>query len=41
MIHNVTEGPAVIAPVARGERPPLYHFAGLLVMYATGLLVAL
>jgi zinc transporter ZupT len=29
MIHNVTEGPAVVAPVARDERPPLYHFAAL------------
>jgi len=29
MVHNVTEGPAVVAPVARDERPPLYHFAGL------------
>ena len=29
MIHNVTEGPAVVAPVARDERPPLYHFVGL------------
>jgi len=29
MVHNVTEGPAVIAPVARGERPPLYHFGAM------------
>jgi zinc transporter ZupT len=29
MVHNVTEGPAVVAPVARDERPPLYHFVGL------------
>ncbi|WP_436924377.1 ZIP family metal transporter [Halosimplex amylolyticum] len=29
MIHNVTEGPAVVAPVARGERPSLWHFAAI------------
>ncbi|MEF8783903.1 MAG: metal transporter [Haloarculaceae archaeon] len=29
MIHNVTEGPAVVAPVAGTGRPPLAHFAGL------------
>jgi zinc transporter ZupT len=29
MVHNVTEGPAVVAPVAGGERPPLYQFAGI------------
>ena len=29
MIHNVTEGPAVVGPVARGERPALRHFAAL------------
>lgn len=29
MIHNVTEGPAVVAPVADDERPPLKHFAAL------------
>ncbi|MFB6218794.1 MAG: metal transporter, partial [Halobacteriaceae archaeon] len=28
-LHNVTEGPAVVAPVARGERPSLKHFAVL------------
>ncbi|MDY6817186.1 MAG: metal transporter [Halobacteriales archaeon] len=26
MIHNVTEGPAVVAPVARDERPAWWHF---------------
>jgi zinc transporter ZupT len=26
MIHNVTEGPAIVGPVARGERPALKHF---------------
>lgn len=26
MIHNVTEGPAIVGPVARGERPALRHF---------------
>lgn len=29
MLHNVTEGPAVVAPMARDERPPLAHFAAL------------
>jgi len=29
MLHNVTEGPAVVAPVARDERPELYHFGAL------------
>jgi zinc transporter ZupT len=29
MLHNVTEGPAVVAPVARDERPSWYHFAAL------------
>jgi ZIP family zinc transporter len=29
MVHNVTEGPAVVAPVARGERPALRHFLAL------------
>ncbi|WP_254271895.1 ZIP family metal transporter [Haloarcula marina] len=29
MIHNVTEGPAVVAPVAEGERPSLWHFVAL------------
>ncbi|QIO23767.1 ZIP family metal transporter [Haloarcula sp. JP-L23] len=29
MIHNVTEGPAVVAPVAEGERPALRHFVAL------------
>lgn len=29
MIHNVTEGPAVVAPVARGDRPSLWHFAAI------------
>jgi len=29
MIHNVTEGPAIVAPVAREERPGLAHFAAL------------
>jgi ZIP family zinc transporter len=29
MIHNVTEGPAVVGPVARGERPAFRHFAAL------------
>lgn len=29
MIHNVTEGPAIVAPVARETRPHLGHFAAL------------
>jgi zinc transporter ZupT len=29
MIHNVTEGPAVVAPVADDERPALRHFVAL------------
>jgi len=29
MVHNVTEGPAVVAPVAEGERPSLWHFGAL------------
>ncbi|MFB6223889.1 MAG: ZIP family metal transporter [Haloarcula sp.] len=29
MIHNVTEGPAVVAPVADGTRPSLWHFSAL------------
>jgi ZIP family zinc transporter len=29
MLHNVTEGPAVVAPVARNERPSGWHFAAL------------
>ena len=29
MVHNVTEGPAVVAPIARDERPSLGHFAAL------------
>jgi zinc transporter ZupT len=29
MLHNVTEGPAVVAPVADGERPALRHFLAL------------
>jgi zinc transporter ZupT len=29
MIHNVTEGPAIVAPVAREKRPRLAHFAAL------------
>ena len=29
MVHNVTEGPAVVAPVAREKRPALWHFAVL------------
>ncbi|MFB6235294.1 MAG: ZIP family metal transporter [Halopenitus sp.] len=29
MLHNVTEGPAVVAPVSREERPSLWHFAAL------------
>lgn len=29
MIHNVTEGPVFVAPLAEGERPPLAHFAAL------------
>ena len=28
MVHNVTEGPAIVAPVARGTRPSLWHFVG-------------
>ncbi|MDY6765653.1 MAG: metal transporter, partial [Halobacteria archaeon] len=35
MLHNVTEGPAVVAPLARGERPKLAHF-GLLGLIAGG-----
>jgi zinc transporter ZupT len=29
MVHNVTEGPAVVAPLARAERPHPAHFLGL------------
>jgi zinc transporter ZupT len=29
IIHNVTEGPAVVAPVTRRERPALAHFVAL------------
>ena len=29
MLHNVTEGPAVVAPVARDDRPAWWHFAAL------------
>jgi len=29
MIHNVTEGPAVVAPLADDERPALRHFVAL------------
>ncbi|RDI69587.1 ZIP family metal transporter [Halopelagius longus] len=29
MLHNVTEGPAVVAPVAREERPSASHFGAL------------
>lgn len=29
MVHNVTEGPAVVAPLAREERPGLHHFAAM------------
>jgi len=29
MVHNVTEGPAVVAPVARDDRPSLWHFGAL------------
>ncbi|MFB6096053.1 MAG: ZIP family metal transporter [Haloferacaceae archaeon] len=29
MLHNVTEGPAVVAPLARGERPRNRHFLAL------------
>ncbi|WP_435120049.1 ZIP family metal transporter [Halolamina sp. C58] len=29
MLHNVTEGPAVVAPVARDERPEWWHFGAL------------
>lgn len=29
MLHNVTEGPAVVAPVAREERPSAWHFGAL------------
>jgi len=28
-LHNVTEGPAVVAPLTRGERPPVKHFLAL------------
>ena len=29
MIHNVTEGPVVVAPLADGERPPLAQFVAI------------
>lgn len=29
MIHNVTEGPAVVGPLADDERPSLWHFAAI------------
>jgi len=29
MIHNVTEGPVFVAPLAEGDRPALSHFAAL------------
>ncbi len=29
MIHNVTEGPVIVAPLADGERPRLAHFVAL------------
>ncbi|WP_152415583.1 ZIP family metal transporter [Halococcus morrhuae] len=29
MIHNVSEGPVVVAPLADGERPPMRHFVAL------------
>ncbi|WP_332899229.1 MULTISPECIES: ZIP family metal transporter [unclassified Haladaptatus] len=29
MLHNVTEGPAVVAPVTRGSRPSLGHFMAM------------
>ncbi|MFD1646227.1 ZIP family metal transporter [Haloarchaeobius litoreus] len=29
MIHNVTEGPVVVAPLARSERPALWHFGAI------------
>jgi ZIP family zinc transporter len=29
MVHNVTEGPAVVAPLAEGERPHWAHFVAL------------
>ncbi|WP_435364352.1 ZIP family metal transporter [Haloarchaeobius sp. DYHT-AS-18] len=29
MIHNVTEGPVVVAPLARDDRPALWHFAAI------------
>jgi zinc transporter ZupT len=29
MIHNVTEGPAVVAPLAEGKRPSLWHFGAI------------
>ncbi|MFB6236741.1 MAG: ZIP family metal transporter [Halopenitus sp.] len=29
MLHNVTEGPAVVAPVAREERPSAWHFGAM------------
>lgn len=34
-LHNITEGVGIAAPIARGERPPLYHFA-LLALIAGG-----
>lgn len=29
MLHNVTEGPAVVAPIARDKRPSAWHFGAL------------
>jgi len=29
MVHNVTEGPAIVAPLARGDRPAVAHFIGM------------
>jgi ZIP family zinc transporter len=29
LVHNVTEGPAIVGPLARGRRPGIEHFAAL------------
>lgn len=39
MIHNVTEGPAVVAPLARDERPRLAHFGALGVLAGAPVIV--
>jgi len=39
MLHNVTEGPAVVAPLTRAERPPTWHFLGLGVLAGAPVIV--